>query len=535
MVQILMEMKGPKFLWEDESHWSKMIEIPVLEDDDVEVRKEAQIYVSTVQRNVLDDLISYYSCWWKMKSSIAWLLRYKQYLQTKVQLRKNASIANGSPVNSSEMQLMKCGHLTVAELQVAKREIFKCVQQVAFPEVIDVLPYKHHVTDLIIKQCHESLGHMDQESVLSSLRETVWIVKGRSAVRRVIGRCMTCQRQRKACPGKQFMANLPEVRLVPEKPPFTYVGVDYFGPLEVKQGRSRVKRYGCLFTCLTTRAVLIEIAHSLDTDSIINALRRFISIRGYPEQIRSDQGSNFTKADKELKEAIQEWNQHKIDIFYRKKKIAWIFIPPSASHKGGAWERMIRSARQILKAILKEQLVSDELLSTVTAEAVSILNSRPLTRNSDSPLDEQPLTPNHSLHLLPCPDLPPGIFHKDYLSSKRAWRQAQYLANLFWHRWTREYLPNLLERKKWNTLRRNLEVGDLVLLGDESFPRGKWPLVRVVEVMPSRDGLVRTVRVKTSCTVATGAKRQRKGEPLGGESTTLLTRPVTKLCLLEMD
>ena len=136
---------------------------------------------------------------------------------------------------------------------------------------------------------------MGQESVLSFLRETVWIVKGRSAVRRVLGRCMTCQRQRNACPGEQFMADLPEVRVVPEKPPFTFVGVDYFGPLEVKQGRSRVKRYGCLFTCLTTRAVHIEIAHSLDTDSMINALRRFISVCGYPEQIRSDQGSNFTK------------------------------------------------------------------------------------------------------------------------------------------------------------------------------------------------------------------------------------------------
>ena len=189
-----------------------------------------------------------------------------------------------------------------------------------------ILPYKHHVTDLIIKQCHENLGHMGQESVLSSLRETVWIVKGRSAVRRVLRRCMTCQRQRNACPGKQFMADLPEVRLVSEKPPFTYVGVDYFGPLQVKQGRSRLKRYGCLFTCLTTHAVHIEKAHSLDTDSMINALRRFISVRGYPEQRRSDQGSNFTKADKELKEAIQEWNEHKINNFLEASTVFSQFV-----------------------------------------------------------------------------------------------------------------------------------------------------------------------------------------------------------------
>ena len=169
------------------------------------------------------------------------------------------------------------------------------------------------------------------------------------------------------------------------------------------------------------------------------------------------------------------------------------------------------------------------------AEAVSILNSRPLTRNGDSALDEQPLTPNHLLHLRPCPDLPPGIFYKDDLSCRRAWRQGQHLANLFWLRWAREYLPNLLERKKWNTLRRSLEVAYLVLLADKSFPRGKWPLGRVVEVMPSRDGLVRTVRVKTRCTVATRPKRQRKREPLSEESKIVLTRSVTKLCLLELD
>ena len=145
-----------------------------------------------------------------------------------------------------------------------------------------ILPYKHRVTDLIVRQYHEALGHMGQECVLSSLRETFWIIKGRSAVRRVLRRCVHCQ-QRNARPGEQFMADLPEDRLTPEKPPFSFVGIDYFGPLEVKQGRFRVKRYGCLFTCLTTRAIPIEIAHSLGTDSMVNALRRFISIRGCPE------------------------------------------------------------------------------------------------------------------------------------------------------------------------------------------------------------------------------------------------------------
>jgi hypothetical protein len=229
------------------------------------------------------------------------------------------------------------------------------------------------------------------------------------------------------------MADLPEDRIKAYEPPFTFVGVDYFDPLEVKQGRSRVKRYGCIFTCLNVRAVHIEIVHSLDTDAMINALRRFTSLRGYPKEIRSDCGTNFMKADKELKANIEEWNQQNIGTFCAQKGIKWTFNPPSASHMGGAWERLIISVRQILRALLKEQIVGDEVLLTVVAEATTILNSRPLTRNSDDPRDEIPLTPNHLLHLRPCPALPPGVFteHDHY---KRRWKQAQYLANIFWTR-----------------------------------------------------------------------------------------------------
>ena len=211
-----------------------------------------------------------------------------------------------------------------------------------------ILPSHHHVTELIIQYHHSKVGHLGQESVLSSLRERFWVVKGRSAVRRVLKKCLDCQR-RKAPTGEQFMAKLPKDRITPHEPPFTYVGVDYFGPIEVKQGRSRVKRWGCLFTCLTVRAIHLEVAHSLNTDSMINALRRFINLRGYPKEIRSDCGSNFTKADKELKDAVDEWNQQTINGFCAQRGIEWIFNPPGASHMGGPWERMIRSVRQILK------------------------------------------------------------------------------------------------------------------------------------------------------------------------------------------
>lgn len=150
------------------------------------------------------------------------------------------------------------------------------------------------------------------------------------------------------------MANLPEDRLLPDKPPFTYVGVDLFGPFDVKRGRGTVKRYGVLLTCLTIRAVHIEVADSLDTSSCINALRRFISRRGEVTIMRSDNGTNFVGAEKQLREANGSLNQSHIEKAMQKKGIKWIFNSPAASHQGGIWERQIRTVRRILSALMKE-------------------------------------------------------------------------------------------------------------------------------------------------------------------------------------
>ena len=144
--------------------------------------------------------------------------------------------------------------------------------------------------------------------------------KNFAAVRRTLKKCLHCQK-RKAPTGEQFMAKLSEDRVTPHELPFTSVGVDYFGPIEVKQGRSQVKRWGCLFTCLTVHVIHVEVAHSLNTNSMINALRRFINFRGCPKEIPSDCGSNFTKADKELKDAVDEWNQQKISGFSTQRGI----------------------------------------------------------------------------------------------------------------------------------------------------------------------------------------------------------------------
>ena len=535
---------------------------PELPEDDPEVKRENQSHSqsSTNHRSeeVLSSLMKRFSSWERLRRAVAWLLRFKTWFIE--------SYSRGS-VNAKARSSQERGPLlTVDEVQRAEKEVMKHVQRLSFPEVIQamqrtsslkpsrqltselknlniaaymrklhpqlddkgilrvggrlenslikyeakhpvILPYRHQVTDLIISEHHQKTGHLGQEYVLPSLRQLYWIIKGRSVVRRVISSCFPCKR-RGAVRGEQLMADLPKERLLSGDPPFTYVGVDYFGPLYVRQGRSNVKQYGCLFTCLVTRAVHIEVVHSLDTDSFINAVRRLINLRGSPSTIYSDNGTNFHAGERELRESLRDWNQQSIQKFLRQKNMRWKFNPPGASHMGGAWERTIRSVRKILRALLGQQLVSDEILRTLMSEVEGILNSRPLTPVSSDPKDLEPITPNHLLLLRANPNLPPGVFTKEENYSKRRWRQVQYMSDIFWKHWLKEYLPTLQERAKWIKPCRCLAIGDLVLIADENVHRGKWPLGRVIEVFYGKDGYVQT-------------------------SSTILTRPVTKLCLLE--
>ena len=230
-------------------------------------------------------------------------------------------------------------------------------------------------------------------------------------------------------------------------------------------------------------------------------------------EMRSDNGSNLVSAQRELRQSIEEWNQSRIHDILRQKEISWKFNPPYASHMGGIWERQIRTVRRILLALLKQQTLDDEGLATLMCQVEAVVNSRPITVVSSDSRDPEPLTPNHLLLLRSGAKLPPGVFVQADLYGKRRWKQVQYLADVFWRRWIREYLPALQERQKWLHPRRNLSVGDIVLLVDEQTPRNLWPMGRVSETFPGRDGLVRSVRVKTR--------------------STSFIRPIDKLCLLE--
>ena len=162
---------------------------------------------------------------------------------------------------------------------------------------------------------------------------------------------------------------------------------------------------------------------------------------------------------------------------------------------------------------LRNQTIDDEGLQTLLCEIEAILNARPLTKVSDYPRDLNAITPNHLLLLRSEQTFPLGVFKSKDPYGKRRWKQVQYMADIFWKRWTKEYLPTLQIRQKWHTVERNLKENDLVFVLDQTQQRHQWPLGRVVEVYKGRDGLVRSAKVKTM--------------------NSEYRRPVSNLCLLE--
>ena len=259
---------------------------------------------------------------------------------------------------------------------------------------------------------------------------------------------------------ERMMSALPAFRTTSYEPCFTYTGVDYFGPLNVKKGRSVVKRWEAKFTWMNSRAIQLELATSLESDCFINVFRRFVNRRGRSKFMYSDNGTNFVGAELEIAQAIENWKQCQMRDEILQRGCQSVFQPPK--RKG-----CIRRIRTAMKAMLEESLVEEDVLATVLTEVEATL------------YDLQPLAPNHLLLQRTVRTLPPGTFVKEDMLLTKKWRQTQILADHFWRRWVKEYVPALQDRQKWHRPRRNAQVGDLVLVVDQDLLResGFWAVL----------------------------------------------------------
>lgn len=364
-----------------------------------------------------------------------------------------------------------------------------------------ILPRNHIVTKMIVHKCHEKHLHRHHETVVNELRQRYQIPKLRQVLKSVTNDCQVCKNSR-AKPNPPMMSTLPACRLASFEPAFTHTGVDYFGPLIVKVGRRLEKRWGCLFTCLTTRAIHLEVAYKLDSDAFILCYRNFINRKGPVKHMYSDNGTNFVGAEKILKQALKEIDFERIATHFIDTDLQWHFNPPASPHMGGIWERLVKSVKISLYAIKSFHTMTDPQLNSYLIEIEDILNSRPLTYLPLETEESEALTPNHFIKGSGA-ITPIGHVRDDAKFMKSNWQNSQLLKQRFWKRWINEYLPTLNRREKWCSPTKPLMVNDIVIVIDPNATRNTWTRGRIVKVNIGRDGQVRSAEVQTKSGIFT--------------------------------
>ncbi|XP_069129153.1 uncharacterized protein [Argopecten irradians] len=433
-------------------------------------------------------------------------------LTTEEKLRRDSPIISLSPYIDSNGVMRVGGRLNRLKDILNQNELNPII-----------IPGKSHVGMLIVRYYHAATEHQGRHLTEGAVRAAgFWIVGCRRLVNSIIHHCVKFRKLR----GQllyQKMSDLPLARVTPSAP-FTFVGLDVFGPWQVTSRKTRgglahSKRWAVIFTCLASRAIHIEVVEDMTSSAFINALRRFVSIRGEVQELYSDRGTNFVGSTNDLKiDTINVGDGPVKDYLYR-RGITWKFNSPHSSHMGGVWERMIGLSRRILDSLLLEhnnKNLTHEVLTTLMYEVCAILNARPIISVSNDSETPQILSPSVLLTQKtgrveePLQEL--GI--RDMY--KAQWKHVQVLANSFWSRWQKEYLQSLQGRKKWQSERQNVKTGDIVLLKDKNTPRNDWSVSRVVDTFSGEDNLVRKVKVKVT----------RDG------TTSFYIRPVTDLVLI---
>ncbi|UYV67071.1 hypothetical protein LAZ67_4003814, partial [Cordylochernes scorpioides] len=440
--------------------------------------------------------------------------------QERIQAEESAKPQPGATIrNTQELSPSGMHSLQLSELEDADRGIWKTVQQQVFSSRGDsinglmiirddfgliriksklierddeysfrypiLLPTKHHVVTCLIREFHLRHCHAGVQILSAKLRENYWILNSQRSIRSVVSQCAKCRRF-SSKPVKTAPIHLPLDR-VRDATAFEILGVDLAGPLYLK---NKTKAWIVLFTCAVFRAIHLELVTSLSTEAFIQALRRFIAWRGRPTVIYSDNGTNFVGANN----ALKALNWKKIVLDQNLHKISWKFIPPTAAWWGGWWERLIRSIKDLLVRILGHSSVYYEEMSTILCDAEATINSRPLTYIHEDFDSLIPLSPSMFLHdskYVGVPDL-------DKLDSKKfqdRYRHCQRLREALRSRFRSEYLGQLVQKANERTPK--LSVGDVVIVKVEDKRRLHWPMARIVELFPGRDGHSRVAKVRT--------------------------------------
>ena len=388
-------------------------------------------------------------------------------------------------------------------------------------EELTILDQSHPYTNLVMKGYHD-MDHASDDKAVWKSRTKFWIPSARRIVRKIRKSCYRCRllNRRNA---QQMMAPLPDTRVLPT-PAWTFTSLDLFGPLEhsdMVRKRLKEKCWGVLFTCRVSRAVHLDLTQGYDTDSLLQAIRRFMSLRGAPREFLADQGSQIIACSKEIAGVLEliDWNV--VEGWCAKRTIEWKFVPPQAQHMNGVTESLIRSTKTILKQTLEGKRLTYAETQTVLYEAAQVMNCRPLglySRPGSDPLDGGPITPNHLLLGRATTNIPEQKFTNVSITKRIKFLQS--CQQEFWVKWKAVVFHSLVPQYKWHKSQRNVQIKDIVLVNDDSGLVGEYKLGQIHSIKIGKDGLVRSAQVRCVCSKD------------GKISKGIIERPIHKLCII---
>ena len=374
-----------------------------------------------------------------------------------------------------------------------------------------ILPKNDYVTQLLISEKHEALHHAWTSHTLSELRRRYWVIQGRSQVKKVLGQCTKCRRTR----GKAYRLPdpppLPDFR-VQRQEPFATTGLDYLGPLYVKQPNKRdvTKVWICLYTCAVTRAIHLETVTDMTATQFLQCLRRFMAICGKPSLILCDNAKQFHTTERVFNKLWAEATENdEVQDVCSGQQISWKFTVELAPWMGGFYERMVALVKTALRQTLQSARITAEELQTVCYEVAAVLNTRPLTYceddASDIPLSPADLIQRRNSQFPALQGLAQGPADEDFVPAPATqkvlilqWRRTQQVLNALWNKWRTAYLQTLKDRAwrpgKRNTTSQEPKIGTVVLIKDD-LPRGRWQVGKIVALHDSRDRSCRSAKL----------------------------------------
>ncbi|XP_065094436.1 uncharacterized protein LOC135714960 [Ochlerotatus camptorhynchus] len=413
--------------------------------------------------------------------------------------------------SSTSNDVLKSSPLKWLKPHVDDNGIIRVGGRLSNAEVPDTVKYpmvlssSHPLAQLLAGYYHKFLLHAGPQLMLATMRQKYWIISGRNLVRHAYHQCVKCFRN-KPILIQQSVADLPKSRVTPARP-FAISGVDYCGPVFLKstvRNRGPTKAYIAIFVCFSTKAVHIELVTDLSTPAFLAALRRFVARRGLVRELHSDNGTAFKGAANALHRIYEmlkssETDRAHIQTWCAENQIQWKFIPPRAPHFGGLWEAAVKSAKHHLLREIGHISIRQENMTTLLTQIEMCLNSRPLTPIPCDPTDLEVLTPGHFLVGSNLQSVPEPSYVDTPDNRLDHWQITQKLFQRIWARWYPEYLAQLQSRAaKGCKAPVPIKVGQIVVIKDENLPPAQWPLGRITQLHPGKDGIVRVVTMKTA-------------------------------------